>query len=44
MILAINEFLEPLFDTTIGVAAVIVATIMVIMGSLVIKRIVEIKV
>lgn len=45
LILAINpKFLEPLFHTGIGVAAVIVATIMVILGSLVIKRIVEIKV
>jgi tight adherence protein B len=45
LILGINpEFLEPLFHTTIGVVAVIIATIMVIMGSLVIKRIVEIKV
>jgi tight adherence protein B len=38
------EFLQPLFHTGIGVFALIVATIMVIMGSLVIKRIVEIKV
>ena len=45
MILVINpKFLEPLFHTAIGVVALIVATIMVIMGSLVIKRIVEIKV
>jgi tight adherence protein B len=45
MILIINpSFIQPLFHTTIGVLAVIGATIMVICGSLVIKRIVEIKV
>jgi tight adherence protein B len=45
MILIINpSFIQPLFHTTIGVIALIVATIMVIMGSLAIKRIVEIKV
>jgi tight adherence protein B len=45
MILVINPtFLRPLFETTIGVLAVIVSVIMVISGSLVIKRIVEIKV
>jgi tight adherence protein B len=45
LILIINpSFINPLFHTTIGVVALIIATIMVIMGSLVIKRIVEIKV
>jgi tight adherence protein B len=38
------EFLQPLFHTGVGVFALIVSGIMVVMGSLVIKRIVEIKV
>ncbi len=38
------DYLKPLFNTTVGVVAFVIATLMVIAGSLVIKRIVEIKV
>ena len=37
-------YLDPLFNRGWGIAALVAATIMVILGSLVIKRIVEIKV
>ncbi len=37
-------YLKPLFTTTVGLGAFIIATLMVIAGSLVIKRIVEIKI
>jgi tight adherence protein B len=37
-------FLNPLFDTTFGIVALVVAGLMVVAGSLVIKRIIEIKV
>jgi tight adherence protein B len=38
------RFLDPLFDTTFGIVALVVAGLMVVAGSLVIKRIIEIKV
>jgi tight adherence protein B len=38
------DFLNPLFDTTFGIVALVVAGLMVVAGSLVIKRIIEIKV
>ena len=38
------NYLDPLFNTTVGLAMFIVAAVMVIAGSLVIKRIVEIKI
>lgn len=38
------DYLKPLFSTAVGVVAFVIATLMVIAGSLVIKRIVEIKV
>ena len=37
-------YLKPLFTTTVGLSAFIVAAVMVVAGSLVIKRIVEIKI
>ncbi len=37
-------YLDPLFHTTLGVVFLVAGAIMVVMGSLVIKRIVEIKV
>lgn len=45
MILVIfPEYLDPLFQRTIGIVALVIAGFMVVCGSLVIKRIVEIKV
>jgi len=38
------QYLDPLFHKTVGQFALVVAAILVVMGSLAIKRIVEIKV
>jgi tight adherence protein B len=38
------RFLDPLFDTAFGIVALVVAGLMVVAGSFVIKRIIEIKV
>ena len=38
------RFLDPLFHTTFGIVALVVSGLMVVAGSLVIKRIIEIKV
>jgi Flp pilus assembly protein TadB len=39
-----KEYLAPLWNDTVGIIALICAAIMVIAGSLVIKRIIEIEV
>jgi len=38
------QYLDPLFHTTFGQFALVVAALLVVMGSLAIKRIIEIKV
>jgi tight adherence protein B len=44
ILLIFPRYLDPLFHETVGVAALVIGSIMVVAGSLVIKRIVEIKV
>ena len=45
LLLMINpEYLSPLWETTFGVLAIIISVIMVTIGSMIIKRIVDIKV
>jgi tight adherence protein B len=44
MSVLVPGYLHPLFHETLGIIAFVIASIMVVIGSLVIKRIVEIKV